>query len=484
MVRAHAISPLCGRFRAFCRAGPAPQSEPSCLMPAVSHYSQVPDVGLGHSRCWRKIPRLLRSALFHMPLHSANSRSGPPTCWQRRPYEVTNRTGRAPGTRPGKHVTLPEPVCPRSVLWWLCRTDTPAPGRQKGLLVLDLGAPSGRLNHDRLRSISGLRQVQAATLMRTALSAGDDQAGPRTALLPTCHNQVLSRPLGPGRVFKRSCVCPACSVGINLTPLNATASRVVSSQLLVALHTALARVEPSYAAMPSPSAKLKVCRRLPKRLRLSGEQPTGDLARARAEAADRYARGESNTKGQHSCCQETRHSDDTAADNDHWQGASWEWQDGWRSADWGDVWQSSTSSASREAWVARPKPPLPPPPRWRPMQQAGETTGETTQSTAAAVKSRLSARKEPTAAPEAALDAGHGLLEEAPLAPSTVEPTPASEQSAAGLDDAMVEVEVEVEGGEGRDREARLDGARCSDGYRRPGGPTGPNGSAVLRARQ
>ena len=80
-------------------------------------------------------------------------------------------------------------------------------------------------------------------------------------------------------------------------------------------------------------------------------------------------------------------------------------------------WQSSHSSGSREAWVARPKPPLPPPPRWRPMQQAGETTGETIQSTATAVKSRLGARKEPTAAPEAALDAGHGLLEEAPLCP-------------------------------------------------------------------
>ena len=216
VVRTHAISPLCGRFRAFCRARPAPQSEPSCLMPAVSHYSQVPDVGLGHSRRWRKIPRS-------------------------------------------------EPVCPHSVLWWSCRMDTPAP-RQKGLLVPDLGAPSGRLSHDCLRSISGLRQVQAATLMRPALSAGDDQAGPRTALLPMCHNHVFSRPLGPGRVFKCSCVCPACSVAINLTPLTATASRVVSSQLLVALHTALARVEPSYAEMPSPSAKLKASRRLPKRL--------------------------------------------------------------------------------------------------------------------------------------------------------------------------------------------------------------------------
>ena len=80
------------------------------------------------------------------------------------------------------------------------------------------------------------------------------------------------------------------------------------------------------------------------------------------------------------------------------------------------------------------------------MQQAGETTGGTTQSTTTAVKSRPSARKEPAAAPEAALDAGHSLLEEAPLAPSTFEPTPAAEQSEAGLDDAMVEVEVEVEG--------------------------------------
>ena len=241
VVRAQAISPLCGRFRAFCRAGPAPRSEPSCLTPVVSLYSQVPDVGLGHSRCWKKIfTRLLRSALFQMPLHSADSRSGPPTCWQRRPYEVTNRTGRAPGTRPDKHVTLTKPVCPHNVPWWLCRFDTPAPGKQHGLRVLDLDVPSGRLNHDSLGSISGLRQVRATTLLRNALSAGEDQAGPLTALLPTCHNHVPSRPLGPSRVFKRSCVCPACSVGNDLTPSNATASRVVSSQLLVALHTALA----------------------------------------------------------------------------------------------------------------------------------------------------------------------------------------------------------------------------------------------------
>ena len=111
VIRTHAFSPLCVRFRTFCRARPASQSEPSGLMPAVPHYSQVPDVGLGHSRRWRKIPRLLRSALLHKPLHSACSRSGPPTCWQRRSYEVSNRTGRAPRTRPGEHVTLPLTSC-------------------------------------------------------------------------------------------------------------------------------------------------------------------------------------------------------------------------------------------------------------------------------------------------------------------------------------------------------------------------------------
>ena len=185
---------------------------------------------------------------------------------------------------------------------------------------------------------------------------------------------------------------------------------------IVALHTALDRVEPAPAAMPSPSAKLKASRRLPKRLRLSGEQPTGDLARSRAEAADRHARGESNTRGQHSCYQGRRHSDDTATDNVRWQGASWEWQEGWRFEGWGDAWQSSTSSGSRQAWVARPKPPLPPPPRWKPELQASEVTSGSTKSVATAVKFRPSVRQEPTPAPNAAKDAGHGLLVEVPMA--------------------------------------------------------------------
>ena len=111
VVRTHALSPLCVRFRYFDRVRPAPQLEPSHLVPAGSHYSQVPDVGLGHSRRRRKIPRLLRSALLHKPLHSAHSRSAPPACWQCRSYEVSNRTGRAPRTQPDEHVTLPPTSC-------------------------------------------------------------------------------------------------------------------------------------------------------------------------------------------------------------------------------------------------------------------------------------------------------------------------------------------------------------------------------------
>ena len=111
VVRTHALSPLCVRFRHFDRVRPAPQLEPSHLVPAGSHYSQVPDVGLGHSQRRRKIPRLLRSALLHKPLNSAHSRSGPPACWQRRSYEVSNRTGRAPRTQPDEHVTLPPTSC-------------------------------------------------------------------------------------------------------------------------------------------------------------------------------------------------------------------------------------------------------------------------------------------------------------------------------------------------------------------------------------
>ena len=69
------------------------------------------------------------------------------------------------------------------------------------------------------------------------------------------------------------------------------------------LHTAHPRVGALRTAMPSPSAKLKAARRLPKPLRVSGRPPSGAIAQARAEAEARFVRGESCRAGQHSSLQ-------------------------------------------------------------------------------------------------------------------------------------------------------------------------------------
>ena len=79
-----------------------------------------------------------------------------------------------------------------------------------------------------------------------------------------------------------------------------------SQQLLVVLHTAQCIRSVAAVTMPSPAAKLKAARRLPKRLRISGEAPQGDIARMREEATARYERGESSGSTLHSCLQRPR----------------------------------------------------------------------------------------------------------------------------------------------------------------------------------
>ena len=92
----------------------------------------------------------------------------------------------------------------------------------------------------------------------------------------------------------------ARAVRLNLTePILPEPS--ASQTLLVVLHTARGNKVVARAEMPSPSAKLKAARRLPKRLRTSGETPDGDIARMRDEAAARHERGESLSRTLHSC---------------------------------------------------------------------------------------------------------------------------------------------------------------------------------------
>ena len=191
-----------------------------------------------------------------------------------------------------------------------------------------------------------LSQVRLAAKLHTCYQDGEDQAGQLPACLPAVPGQSLLLPLW---------ACTECFIRLDAARLPIPAEGLASPQLFVALHTAHTVVVLASATMPSPSAKLKASRRLPKRLRVSGEQPTGGLARSRAEAAERYARGESNKEGQHSCHQGRR----------RWQHASWDWHEGWGSDTWGRGWRSSAASGSGDNWTSRPQPPRPPSPRWR-----------------------------------------------------------------------------------------------------------------------
>ena len=127
-------------------------------------------------------------------------------------------------------------------------------------------------------------------------------------------------------------------------------------------------VDSAHTTMPSPSAKLKASRRLPKHLRMSGIPPSGALAQARAEAEARHARGESNQHGQHSCLQGKRRTVDEAADQRPWNANCR--HDDWDSQGRQDGWYTSTAAGSTAVWQARPPPPAPPAPRWRPRIEA------------------------------------------------------------------------------------------------------------------
>ena len=135
--------------------------------------------------------------------------------------------------------------------------------------------------------------------------------------------------------------------------LPAHADDTASQRLLVVLHTAHPRVGALRTAMPSPSAKLKAARRLPKHLRVSGRPPSGAIAQARAEAEARFLRGESCRAGQHSSLQGRHPAAETSGQSTR-----------------PEQEQSSTASGSTSGQRKRPQPPAPPAPRWRPRQEA------------------------------------------------------------------------------------------------------------------
>ena len=159
--------------------------------------------------------------------------------------------------------------------------------------------------------------------------------------------------------------------------LPAHAGDIVSQKLSVAFHTADPVVDSAHTIMPSPSAKLKASRRLPKHLRVSGAPPSGALAEARAEAEARYARGESNQHGQHSCLQGKRRTEEEA-ENQH-TGHANPRRDDWDSRGRQHGWYNSAATGSTDVWQARTAQPAQPAPGWRPRTEArGDTSSNPT----------------------------------------------------------------------------------------------------------
>ena len=361
---------------------------------------------LNYSCCWTGNPKKLQRRLCLQPLHLAGCRPALPSSWQLQLREVPHQICPEPGPWRGRGATTVVKVCLKGSLprRLLRSTDRLLQSRPGGSIETGTSVPVPCSTPHRALPTLTPNQVHLATLLRTELFTRDDQAGPLTVLMPADLDHLSPQLPVPS---------PVC--------LGSSANACTSPKLLVALHTAPVMVATAFEIMPSPSAKLKASRRLPKRLRLSGEQPTGDMAVSRTEAADRHARGESNTKCQHSCHQGKRRSEDAAASNARWQTASWEWQDaswdwreGWRCADWGNEWQALTSSGSGDAWAAMPKPPPPPPPRWRPkLEDSGAKSGPP-EAVATAAKSRPPSWQEQSIAATAVPDDGRHRMARGP----------------------------------------------------------------------
>ena len=312
VIRTHAFSPLCVRFRTFCRARPASQSEPSGLMPAVPHYSQVPDVGLGHSRRRRKIPRLLRSALLHKPLHSACSQS---SCCQRSKCRTL-------------HIMRPPPLL--KVIGPPSQTGWSRPGRR----TAGAGTLSGSPFSPDWRQMA-LGQVHTAALPCSTLPTGDAKA---SHLLSDLEQELSSTVFQHVRApCLRPCTGPRDCTRDQRLP--AYTGAVTSQRLFVVFHTAYPKRDSTKEAM------FKSSRRLPKHLRVSGAPPSGAIAQAREEAEARYNRGESSRRGQHSSVQGRRAGAETG---DQWQAQTW--HDGWYASCQQEGWYAGSACGSADNW--------------------------------------------------------------------------------------------------------------------------------------
>ena len=408
---------------ALSRARQGPRTKPTGHTPATSHALQVQNERFGYSSRRRSISRILHHTQSQKPLHPADhppvlpsSEKSLISCSHLNLRKVSYHLHMAHLFRQRRGtvsagVTSLKAMPPR---WRTDRNGTPAKSVLSSSFKLNTSAPPlvespGVPQHTafppRAMHVSKLSQVRTVATLCTALIVRGDKAGQLPASMPA---SLLTDPdLDPFRLL-------GARVGSSARPetpkLSACAGDLASSKLSVVFHTARIVVGSVSARMPSPSAKLKASRRLPKRLRITGEQPTGDLARSRAEAAERHARGESNTTGQHSCHQGKRSSEDKETSHSEWWYSSWGWHEGWRSDNWSSGWHSGTASGPNDALTTRPRPPKPPSPRW---SLKAETSDKhelipTDSATMPGVEGHLLVKDEPTQTAETAVEPEHG----------------------------------------------------------------------------
>ena len=330
---------LCLEKRVHCeptRDGQEPQTSTINRAPVINHAQQVQKANFGYSGPGRTISKALLRNRTKKARHIAGHQLALTSCCQRSKC---------------KDLCMMRPPPSFKVIGQPGQTSWPRPGERTANAGTLRGSP---FPPDWRQIVLG--QVHTAALPRSTLHAGDAKA----SHLHSDLEQELS-----SIVFKhvrvpslRPCTWPRDCTHNQRLP--AYTGAITSQKLFVVFHTAYPRGDSAIEAMPSPSAKLKSSRRLPKHLRVSGTPPSGAIAQAREEAEARYNRGESNRRGQHSSVQGRRTGAETG---DQWQARTW--QRGWYASYQQESWHADSSCSSADPWHAWPSA-ADPTSRWRP----------------------------------------------------------------------------------------------------------------------
>ena len=330
---------LCLEKRVHCgptRDGQEPQTSTINRAPVINHAQQVQKAKFGYSSPGQTISKALLRNRTKKARHIAGHQLALTSCCQRSKC---------------KDLCMMRPPPSFKVIGQPSQTSWPRPGERTANAGTLCGSP---FPPDWRQIVLG--QVHTAAPPCSTLPTRDAKA----SHLHSDLEQELS-----STVFKhvrvpslRPCTWPRDCTHNQRLP--AYTGAITSQKLFVDFHTAYPRGDSAKEAMPSPSAKLKSSRRLPKHLRVSGTPPSGAIAQAREEAEARYNRGESNRRGQHSSVQGRRTGAETG---DQWQARTW--QSGWYASYQQESWYADSSCSSADPWHEWPSA-ADPTSRWRP----------------------------------------------------------------------------------------------------------------------